>query len=694
MEIANRQHYRTTPIGAKGTTIPYSEIVTHQTTMDLVSDQEVDHHYFRALEKEGVFLNRAQLEAVRASRGPHLIIAGAGSGKTRVLTSRAGYLLTYDTTIRPNNMMLVTFTRKAALEMLSRIQRLPGISRKMATEMVSGTFHSIFLRILRKMKYDQQILSNEKWKEIMVKGILKEERLHDSYEPETILSCISSFKANLQRPGDVLAKTPIEREIQGIYEKYEHVKNSKNLMDFDDILMESYYLLKENESLLERIQGTIRYVQVDEYQDVNKAQHELIKLIVKAPDQNVFFVGDEDQVIYNFRHATPKYILNLSKEYPNLKTITLGTNYRSTDSIVGLGNEIIKHNKYRLGKQLTATKTSHTTPFYMRPSDTLEEAVQIVDNIQADVSLREREYKDYAILYRTHNNSRNIFDELVLRDIPFVTKNEKVFYEHPLVKPVLDHLRLSQNPNLIEAIESVAPSMYLNKEKAVQHVLEATLGQQKKNMLRSLLVVPSLKPFQMQKIYDRIEFIEGLKDKKPVDAIREVRKGQPKYDEYLESDERKTLTQQKEMVRETMDELEASATRFNTIEEYLAFIDKILDKYKNMEQLRKEPNADCIQLMTIHSAKGLEFPVVYVIGFSQTILPHASAFSANDKQDRLIPEENKEQLEDNAFEEERRLAYVAVTRAQEELYLSSPQEYRNKTVDVSKFLLDAFSSAK
>ncbi|MDM5314921.1 ATP-dependent helicase [Fictibacillus sp. b24] len=681
------------PQGSKTNKIPYSSIINHQTTTQLVGDKENDAHYFRALERSGIYLNEAQLNAVRASHGPHLIIAGAGSGKTRVLTSRAGYLLTFDRSIKPNNIMLVTFTRKAAEEMITRIQSLPGISRKMANDMVSGTFHSIFLRILRNQGFNQKIINSEKYKEILIKGILREQNLLDSYEPETILTSISSYKSNLLRPKDIKTNTPIEREIQSIYEKYELLKNKKDLMDFDDILIESYYTIKDNKVLLNKIQNHIRYIQVDEYQDVNKAQHELIKLIVKKPQENVFFVGDEDQVIYNFRQASPDFILNLEKEYPHLKRITLETNYRSTDSIVGLGNEIIKHNKQRLGKKLKATKTSHVTPFYFRPSETLEEAVRIADNIQADVKLGKRDYKDYAILYRTHNNCRALFDEFVLRDIPFISKNDKVFYKQPIVKPVLDYLRVSLNPNDTNAIEGIAPTLYLNKEKTVQHALEFTLGHTKKNMLRSILNISNLKPFQMRQISERIEFIENLNTRVPADAIREIRMGVPKYDEYLESDSRKTLTLHKELIRETLDELEASASRFTRIEDFLLFVDKIIKKNEQMEELRKKPNANCVQLMTIHSSKGLEYPVVYVIGFSETILPHASALSVNEQQDRtILLNISESELRNVALEEERRLAYVSVTRAQEELYLSSPKLYRNKEVDISSFLLEAFSN--
>jgi DNA helicase II / ATP-dependent DNA helicase PcrA len=686
-------YYKKLPHGAKANIIPYSPIVSHKTTLDLVPNSDADSHYFRALEKDGIFLNEAQLAAVRSINGPQLIIAGAGSGKTRVLTTRAGYLLTFDPSIRPNNLMLVTFTRIASEEMISRIQNLPGISKKMANDMISGTFHSIFLRILRNNRYEQQILSNEKRKEIIIKGILKEDGLHDSYEPETILSCISSYKSNLLRPEDIKPLTPIEREIQSVFARYEYFKSKKNLMDFDDILVEAYFLLSRNKSLLENIQSQIRYIQIDEYQDVNKAQHELIKLIVKKPYENIFFVGDEDQVIYNFRHASPKFILNLSNEYSNLKTITLETNYCSTNSIVGLGNEIIRHNKNRLGKNLKATKTNNLTPFYMRPSETLEEAVQIANNIQSDVNLNKRKYKDFAVLYRTHNNSRAIFDELVLRNIPFITKNEQAFYDQAIVKPVLDYLRLSIDPNSVSAIEGIAPTMYLNKEKTVHHVLEFTHRQHNKNMLRCLTKIPGLKPFHIQQIYNRIEFIQSLKNRKPVDAIRDIRSGIPKYDEYLESDERKTLTLHKEMIRETMDELEASAVRFTKIQEYLSFVEKIIEKNRQMEELRKQQESDCVHLMTIHSSKGLEYPVVYVIGFSETILPHSSALSADEQQDRKISADmDNYQLKNNALEEERRLAYVSVTRAQEELYLSSPKIYRNKEVEVSSFLLEAFES--
>lgn len=573
--------------------------------------------------------------------------------------------------------------------MIQRIRMLPGISQSMANRIVAGTFHSIFLKFLRSNGYNQKILANEKYKEIMIKNILRRQGLLDSYEPETILSLISYYKSSMIYPGQLKAKTPVEKEIKNIYSQFEKDKEKANYIDFDDILTESFHLLENNDVLRNQLQERFRYICIDEYQDCNRVQKELVQMLVHPKEQNLMVVGDAAQAIYLFRNASPKFILDFAQEYPHAKTVNLDTNYRSNTSIVGLGNALISHSNKPIGIQLNAKKSSDFSPLYMRPNDSDDEAKNIVDNIVSDVTNGTHKYGDFAILYRMHSLSRAVWDELVLRDIPFVVHGvSQVFYLNSIVKPVLDHLRLALDHNNIEAIAGIAPSLYLNKEKVTDHITNLAFTQEKKDYLALLLRMPNLKPYHQGQILNRIENIRLLKKMPPKKAIQFIRKGSIGYNKFLEMDERKCYTIQKELIDEILDELESASSKFQTVQEFIRFVDLIIQKHKEMEELKKNPHADAVQLLTLHAAKGLEFKCVYLIGFCEGIIPHKSIENANEQKDRIKLDQVNMQIE--ALEEERRLAYVGVTRAEEELYISSPKKYRGKDAEVSRFLLESF----
>lgn len=659
------------PQGSTKMKIAEAKLANPATTVDLVPNHERDAYYFRALEKMGIYLNEPQLQAVRHYTGPALVLAGAGSGKTRVLTSRAGYLLSVQQ-IRPEQMLLLTFTRKAAEEMKERIAALPGLTKNMVRQLLVGTYHSIFLQLLRGQGEQRRILSSEKQKQTMLKIILKEMGLKDDYDPENLLDILSHYKNRMVTVENMPEKTPVEKEIKAILRIYENKKQELGYMDFDDILLDAYLLLKQQQPLLENLQHRFAFILCDEWQDTNPIQYELIKMLA-APQNNLFVVGDDDQTIYEFNGADSSIILNFPDQFPETKRFTLNINYRSTTSIVGLANQIIAFNKNRFAKTLTATKTGEHSPFYLRPQDSDEEAKQIVDQIMLDCNEGGRSLKDFAVLYRNNSNSRSIFEELVLRDIPFVRYGDtNTFYEHPIIKPVIDHLRLAFINKNMDAVYGILPSLYLNREKALDFIMRKELVTPESHALLHLLDYPGLKDFQKKQIRERIQLLNTIKALAPVKAIQEVRKV---YDKYIEADERKNLTMQREIMKEMLAELESSAKRFETIAEFLNFVDFIIRKNEEMKALTQDPDADVIRLMTIHRAKGLEFPVVYVIGASETILPHKIAIDAGEKE----------------IEEERRLLYVAVTRAEEELYISSPRYYRGAEVEISRFIKDVFT---
>jgi DNA helicase II / ATP-dependent DNA helicase PcrA len=687
--IHMKQFYNKLPVGSKTEQIPMAKMAQAKTSQQLILDSAEDAFYFRSLEKKGIFLNEPQTNAVRHFAGPMLTLSGAGSGKTSVLVHRAGYLVSVKKVL-PENILLVTFTKKAANEMKERIAALPGLTTRAVKNIQACTFHSFFLTMLRKMNFNQEIIGNERFKQIIIKQILREMGLHDVYQPETLLAQLSAYKINMAGLADMPDHNPIEKELKQIFERYEQWKTVNHKWDFDDILAESYYLLLRNESLLKAIQNRFLYVMVDEFQDTNLLQYELIKLIVK-PHQNLFVVGDDDQTIYTFNGARHEFILNFQKEFPQAKTITLDINYRSIASIVGLGNEVIRHNGKRWRKTLHSTKKSENTPLFSRPENTDVEAERIVQQIRSEVKAGARQYRDVAILFRTVSSSRAIFEQLALSDIPFISysSGEQVFYEQWLVKPIIDHLRLALDPRNFSAMEGVLPALYINKEMGIAFIRRQETEKRKKYPMIYLESYPDLRGFHRAKIRERIHFIKELQAGSPLDAIKRIR--EEFYDKFIETDERNKISLQRETMKETLDELESSAKRFTTLSEFLGFIDQMTQKHKELEQLKKDPKANAISLMTIHRAKGLEFPVVYVIGLSEGILPHSSSISA-DKMDDMVTDKNKAEKVNAALEEERRLTYVAITRARDQLYLSSPAFYRGKNADISRFLLEAFSN--
>lgn len=650
-----------------------------KTSTDLIGEHDIDALYFRALEDKGIYLNEKQVEAVRQTEGPVLTLAGAGSGKTSVLTTRVGYLVSVKG-VHPRNILLLTFTQKAAEEIRSRVAMLPGMTAAASQYVVAGTFHSVFLKLLRSQGYNQQILANEKHKQVIIKKILKELRLKDDYDAETILAMISLEKNKLHRPKDVKAKTPVEREFQEIYTRYEEVKAQNNYLDFDDILLETFYVLENNAALLTQLQNRFHYIEVDEFQDTSYAQYEIVKLLA-SPRNNLFIAGDDDQAIYGWRGASHQIILSFPKEFEGTTIISLNTNYRSNPYIVGLGNEVIKLNQERFEKELYTVHEDGVKPFFIRPDTTLEEANQILELIQQKVESGERNYRDFCLLYRTHAVSRSLLDQLTIHEIPFIKYGaSQSFYEHSLIKPVLSHLRLTSEPFSIEALSSILPTMYISRDACISFIEREQwkYGEGRfPSLLHFLLLNPHLKPFQVKKVNECIDFLKFIKELEPKKALKEIIKGKGKYVEYLQSNERSAFTMQKEIQEEMLEELIESAARFTSIPAYLDFVTAAVQNQKEMEALKTNRQQDAISLMSIHNAKGLEFPCVCLLGASDGILPHSS--SLQEAKDRIT-----DSLE--ALEEERRLLYVAITRAKEELYISSPQFFRGKKLDVSRFL--------
>lgn len=671
------------PIGSKKKEKLMSVLASPETSLTLVKLSDSDSWFFRELEAQGVLLNREQLEAVRSIKGPNLIVAAAGSGKTRVLTSRTSYILTYDTDVLPSQVLLITFTKKAAKEMLERMKQMPHLKEDDVDSIVCGTFHSVFLRFLRKRGFRQKIIGSEDYREIIMKRILRELKLEEQYGADSPLSQIAFWKNHMFYPEDIEPNNRFESDMKKIYIKYEEWKYENNYLDFDDILLEFHGILKQDEEYRETLSNQFKYLLLDEFQDVNGLQNEIIMMLTHS-NSNIFFVGDPRQLVYGFRSASFSHLLGLSERFPDITKKELITNYRSSTSIVGAANRVIAKSPILLGKETNATFTIDDNLWFCRPASSDEEARWITDHIVQEVRSEKKKLDEFAVLYRTHNNSRALVDELVYRHVPFVIYgNDKLFYEKRFVKPLISHLRLVIHEDDIDAIADIAPTCYISRETAYNQALNFTVTDPDKSLIHSLLRI-NCSSFQKTQVVTRLAIIKKLKGLRPQEAIKYLRKSF--YDKYVEANDNGIISMQKDFIQDALDELEDAAKRFERIDTFIRFINDITTIYAEMEELRKEPNPNAVKLMTIHQSKGLEFPTIMLIGASDHILPHASALNAD-----KYPNNPSALTSEEALEEERRLLYVAMTRAEKELFISSPKTLHEKSLDTSRFLIEAYS---
>lgn len=650
-----------------------------------------DGYYFDLLKDYGISLNAGQQQAVSAVDGPVLIVAGPGSGKTTVLTTRVGYML-QEKNIDPTKILLVTYTKEASSEMIGRLGRIPGVNTRSANQVHAGTYHAICLRMLRAEGFDFRILSNNRQQHILLKRILKEFELEESYSPEVVLNVISSWKNSLQTPGSIMPIDDVTEELIAIYRAYEEYKEENSLFDFDDILLEAFYLLQHSPEVLKKYQEQFEYILCDEFQDTSEVQYKIIQMLAE-PHNNLCIVGDDDQCVYGFRAANSSFMINFPVLYPNCRQIILDINYRSTPNIVGFGNQVIGHNQHRIEKVLKSVSAETIDVCYNCPKTSDDEAQTLVEDIKRRVAEGEK-LQDFAVIYRTHATGRAIFDKLLDADIPFVTFANKTvsFYENTFVRPILAVLKGATGVATAEDLIEAAPVFYIAKKDmkaVVERIENSANGIQKDSLERCLLQIADGRTgFMKESLIRKAKTLPEILKVKPAAAIHMIRKGDIDYERQLAVDARKTLSIHKEMVIENLDEVEQASRSHDTVQDFLSFVERVKEKNQAMEGLRKDPSLNAVKLMTIHTSKGLEFETVYAIGWTEGILPHSSAINTKNKaEDTNL---NKEEM----LEEERRLAYVVVTRAKRHLLISSPQKHRGYNADPSRFLLEALSQVE
>lgn len=619
------------------------------------------------LSRSGVSLDTAQLQAVTTTEGPLLVLAGAGSGKTRVLTARTAYMIA-EKGISPSSMMLVTFTTKAAQEMKDRLLSYPWMQPSVVSPLVSGTFHSIFYRMVshtdRERWHTSRLLKWDWQREQMIKEAGREIGLDErQFAYDQALQRISYWKNTRTNVDDLHPAEQWEAQTVYLYKRYEEMKQAQRLFDFDDMLIGCYDMLVEHPALLARYQERFRYFLIDEFQDINQVQYDIINLLC-AHTRNLCVVGDDDQSIYSFRGSDPSFILEFDKHYPEAKIVTLTENYRSSHSIVSLANAVITRNRSRRKKQMNAQFSSDELPLFFFPYDEEEEATMIVEDIKERLK-RGGNPADFAILYRTNAASRAIFERLVQSNLPFVLASDsESFYERRFVRYLLAYLRLSVNPNDEKAMNDLLVSLFLKQ--TIFQELKALSILEDCSLVKALTKLTTIQPFQRKKLKAIVPLFKQLAKLKPLEAI-ELVETEMGFSEFLKKrgNDGNVIERGADDIRD----VKVAAKKFKTVPAFLRHVDDMIEAAKHVNK-----HEQAIQLSTIHRAKGLEYNYVYVLGAVEGSIPHDYALEAYRNGD-ILP-----------LEEERRLLYVAITRAQHGVFLSVPSQRRLKAAAPSRFL--------
>ena len=627
--------------------------------------------YMKQLQSAGVHFDENQARAVISTEGPLLILAGAGSGKTRVLTARTAYMLV-EQRIAPNRLMLVTFTAKAAAEMKKRLTSYPGIDLRQINSIVSGTFHSIFYKILlyhdRERWSGENLLKKDWQREQIVKEAGRKLGLDDKeFAYDLALQQIGLWKNTLQFPGQVRAESAWEEKVALLYRDYEKVKETNGLFDFDDMLIGCHQLFKEQPHLLEKYQNRFDYFLIDEFQDINKVQYELIKML-SLRTKNVCAVGDDDQSIYAFRGSDPTYLLDFAKDFSGTKMVILNQNYRSPHEIVETANAIISANQQRHKKEMRAQYTLSVQPKIFYPYDEEEEATMIVTDIQEKIEAGAKP-EDFAILFRTNTASRAVFERLTASSLPFkMDQDIESFYDRFIVRGILSFFRLSLNEDDSDAIKHILPALFLKQ--SVFRDLQAESILQDCSMLEALSHVKTGFAFQEQKLKKLVKIVRSLTTTPPLLAIERVEK-ELGFQDFIKKrgNEGNKLEKGSDDIRD----LKVAARPFSSIVELIEHANHMSAMNREIKALGKKMN-NAIILSTIHRSKGLEYQNVYLLGAVDGSIPHDFALDSYRNGDM------------QPLEEERRLLYVAVTRAMEKLYLSVPQNRRGRKANPSRFL--------
>ena len=605
-------------------------------------------------------MNSEQSEAVRTTEGPLLIMAGAGSGKTRVLTHRIAYLLD-EKDVSPYNILAITFTNKAAKEMKARVEHLVG---EEAQVIWMSTFHSMCVRILRRdadrigIERNFTIIDPTDQKSV-IKDVLKSENIDSKrFEPRMFIGAISNLKNELKTPEDAQkeANDFHSQMVATVYKGYQRQLSRNEALDFDDLIMTTINLFERVPETLEYYQNKFQYIHVDEYQDTNKAQYTLVKLLANK-FKNLCVVGDSDQSIYGWRGADIQNILSFEEDYPEAKTIFLEQNYRSTKNILNAANEVIKHNSERKPKGLWTANSGGDKIQYYEAMTERDEAEYVVKEIMKH-QRSGKKYSEMAILYRTNAQSRVLEETFMKSNIPYTMVGGQKFYDRKEIKDLLSYLRVIANSN-----DDISLQRIIN-------VPKRGIGPSSVEKIQTYALQNNISMFDA---LAEVDFI-GLSKKVTQECISfyEMIQNLIKEQEFLEISEIVDEVLQKSGYRDMLDREQSieSRSRLENLDEFMS-VPKDYEENTPLEEqslinfltdlslvadIDEADTQNGVTLMTMHSAKGLEFPIVFIMGMEESLFPHIRAIKSED---------------DHEMEEERRICYVAITRAEELLYITN-----------------------
>ncbi|KHO32381.1 DNA helicase PcrA [Clostridium tetani] len=606
-------------------------------------------------------LNKEQYEAATTVEGPLLILAGAGSGKTRVLTYRIANLIN-NLNVYPSRILAITFTNKAAEEMRERVR---GIVGKEADSMWITTFHSMCVRILRreidKLGYNKNFAIYDSYdQKVLIKECIKELSLNEKdFDDRSLINKIGQQKDNLISPEKFRREIGDNYrlgKIANVYELYQKKLKSNNALDFDDLIYKTVELFKKNEEILEFYQDKFKYIMVDEYQDTNKSQYELVKLLT-LKHKNICVVGDDDQCIYAWRGADIRNILDFEKDYPQVKTIKLEENYRSMSNILSAANDVIKNNCNRKVKKLRTSNSQGEKVKVYRANSDIEEAQFVINEIKKLIKEENRTPKDFSILYRTNAQSR-IFEEVFMRNkIPYKIVGGLKFYDRKEIKDIMAYLKLINNPLDDVSLKRIINVPKRGIGKSSIEKIENFSREMEECIYSTLLDIDSIgianrAASSVNKFVSLINSFIRKKDEVKVSVlIQEIIEYTGYMKELQDSKNIEDLSRienLKELVSAAVDfEISSEDKTLSAFLEQIALVSDI-DNY--------DEQSDAVVLMTVHSAKGLEFPAVFMVGMENGIFPGTQSLDDIDE-----------------MEESRRLCYVGITRAKEKLYMTSAE---------------------
>lgn len=600
--------------------------------------------------------NEAQAQAIQHTDGPCLVLAGPGSGKTLTIVNRVKYLIEKQK-VRPEEILVVTFTRFAAAEMKSRLCLVMG---KRDLPVTVGTFHGIYYGILKwAYRMNQENILSETEKYQILRGVINKERMEIFDEEDfiqDIVAEIGKVKNNRIPLEEFVSEKCSADAFRNIYRNYERHRKELKKIDFDDMLVLCYELFRSRPDVLAQWQKKFRYVLIDEFQDINRIQYDVIRMLAQ-PENNLFVVGDDDQAIYGFRGADSELMLGFGKDFPDAKQILLGMNYRSTANIVQNSLKLIENNVERYSKKLEANREGGSCLHIQEVKDPVEEAEYVLEEIQKckENGIKEEEI---AILFRVHTDARAVVEAMVERKIPFQMKEHLPnIYEHFIAKDIMAYFRLATGKRRRQDFLQVMnrPKRYLGRD----------------SVSGSQVSFEDMRKFYCDKdwMIDRIDQFEWdvkmLMKMAPYAAIQYIRK-RIGYDDFLKEYAFTHQTNRSDL-NEVLAEIEEAAKAFSSVEEWFAHVEEYTETLKVKEKERNRPRPG-VRLMTIHASKGLEFKQVFLIAANEGRIPYQKAKT------------------DKEIEEERRLFYVAMTRAKDFLKICYVKIKNGKEVTPSRFV--------